>query len=148
HADPALTLSVFITGQGEEGPTCKYYVVFNATIDNQTGGPVVVQSVDYGAYNDPNFSEDGGLHAGTILEPGYNYFNGNSHNGASDGPPCNQHPPPPLVLTVQTDHGTLVWDQRTSPMPGAGPIGGLGVALLAGVALVASQRRSCRVHSI
>jgi hypothetical protein len=119
RAAGGMTLSVHITSQGEGGDVCQYMVGFDATIVNNTGVPVIVQSVDYGAYDTSN-ANDGGLHPGTVLLPGTNEFPGNWHGGGFDSPVCNSHPPPPLVLTVGTDHGTLVWDQSAQP-PTASP---------------------------
>jgi hypothetical protein len=143
RAAAPMTLTVHITAQGETGDVCQYYVQFDASIVNSTGVPVVVQSVDYGAYNNGN-ARDGGLHSGTVLQPGTNDFPNIFELGGLDQQPCNQHPPPPLVLTVGTDHGTLVWDQSAQPLPSSGATGALGLALLTGIAFVASQRRTRR----
>ena len=137
-----LTLSVFIIGRGEEGPQCQYYVIFNPRITNDTGENVTVLSVDYGVYNDPNTRVDGGLRPGTVLHPGDNSFNDGSVDDGYDTP-CGSHPPPAFVLTVQTDHGTVVWDQGTA-VPSGGAMGAVGVPLLAGSALAVAQIRRRR----
>jgi hypothetical protein len=137
HAQGGLTLTVHIRAQFFAGDVCQEFVRFDATIVNDTGGAVAVQSVDYGAYN-VSHGSDGGLHAGTVLQAGTNTFPDQLDGGRYFSPPCSDNTPDPLVLTVQTDHGKLVWDQSATPLPAQGSLGMLGVSALAGGALIAS----------
>ncbi len=129
---PALSITVNITSQGQAGDGCQWYVDDDVSIDNETGAPATVQSVDRHNY-DNNVLSTGGLEPGVTLQPGVNSFPGQSSGGAYNG--CYQtEAQPPLVVTVATDAGTVSWNQAAvSPQVVTGhPIDNRGSVELVG----------------
>jgi hypothetical protein len=108
-----LSISVNINSQSVVGSACNWTVNFNVTITNSGTSKVTVTSVDVGSY-DP-LSADGGLAAGTVLKSGTNKFTDlASDSGTPEGQPCPAEAPDPLVLTVDTSAGSVVWNQSVS----------------------------------
>jgi hypothetical protein len=106
-----LSMSVLNLGQGYVGDQCNWDASFNVTITSSSSGPVTVTAVNGGNYN---LFHNGGLAAGTVLQPGTNTFTKLEGSGPAVGQPCPNEAPAPLVLTVTTSAGSVTWNQSVS----------------------------------